>query len=49
MKIWMKYLTIICCLAGSAVLAWFDKPGWGWFLFLAFCVAGNDCQEKAGC
>lgn len=26
----------ILCVAIAGVLAWYDTPNWGWFLFIAF-------------
>ena len=34
-----KYLAIIACVAGATFLAYEGKDGWGWLIFLAFCLS----------
>lgn len=32
-------LAIMACVLGAIYLAANNKPGWGWLLFIAFCLA----------
>jgi hypothetical protein len=31
-------------MGGALGLAWYEKPGWGWFLFVGLCVGGMAVQ-----
>ncbi len=35
------FVTPVICLALAGILAWKDKNGWGWFLFVAVVIAGG--------
>lgn len=36
---WIRMGVTILCLIVSAVLAWTEKRGWGWFLFFALLTS----------
>ena len=38
-------LTSICAIVGAAFLAYHDRPGWGWLIFLAVCLGSYSIKE----
>ena len=38
MEYYKAGLTVVAII-GACVLALYEKEGWGWMLFLAFCIA----------
>lgn len=36
----LKYGAVSVALVGAAVLAFYEKEGWGWLIFAAVLVAG---------
>lgn len=36
---WARVGVVVLCLLCSAGLAYFDKEGWGWFMFFALLTA----------
>lgn len=42
----MLALAGIGCAAGAAFLAYHDKAGWGWLIFLAFIAFGAATEAK---
>lgn len=33
-----RFLVILACIIGAVILASDGKDGWGWLLFIAFCL-----------
>jgi len=36
----------LSCVAAAVTMALYDKPGWGWFLFVAACMAAVPSSGK---
>lgn len=34
-------ITSLACVLCAAFLLWHNRKGWGWFLFVAFLIAGS--------
>jgi len=39
-------LVPLTCLVAAVMMAMYDKPGWGWFLFVAVCLAAVPTSGK---
>lgn len=45
-SIFMVNLVSILCISGAILLAYNDKSGWGWLLFVAIICAGGSVSTK---
>jgi hypothetical protein len=46
MLFFISQLVPIMAIISSAVLAFHNIPGWGWFLFVAFFLSSADTVQK---
>jgi hypothetical protein len=41
MKTVILGLGSLMCFAAGGAFCWYSRPGWGWFLFVGFLLAGG--------
>ena len=39
--LFLRAVCVCVAIGGVVYLAYNDKPGWGWLIFLAICLAGT--------